>query len=279
MYPVLLSLGPVKIHAYGFFLAVAFLCGMWMLVREGKRAGFKPEDMVDLTVFIIVLSIIGSRVLYIILKHDEFLNATSMLKIYQGGMSYHGGAVGGFLAVAIFARRRKVSGWRIIDAGMPAFIVGAAIARIGCFLNGCCYGVVTSSPLGVVFPSIGDNMPHHPVQLYDFTLHMIFLIIIFQLRRFKKRDGDMFAFYLMGYAILRAITEHFRSGATAVVAALGLTQAQWASVAMFTLGLALFLLRPIPLPPAPVPAPAPAKKSGSGQTPKSNKKKNKGNRK
>ncbi len=241
-----LTLGPFYIHAYGVMLALAFLLGLMLLIRDGKAVGLKPEDMIDLTIYIIIMSIIGGRILYVLLSMDEYsADPMSAMKIYEGGLSYHGGALGGFIAAAYFSWRRKIPGWLIVDTGIPALVLGAAVARWGCFLNGCCYGHEWHGPWAITFPALGDGLPRHPAQLYDSFLHFTLLGLLYCLKRFKKKQGDMFAFYLMGFAVVRYVAEIFRAGATGK-AFLGsaVTMAQAASILIFALGLVFFLLPP-----------------------------------
>lgn len=254
------SIGPLYIHAYGVMLAISFLAGLLLLIREGKKVGFSSEDMIDLTIYIILLSIIGGRIMYVLLSMDEYsTQPLSALKIYEGGLSYHGGAIGGFIAAFLYAWRKKINGWKLVDTGIPALVLGAAIARWGCFLNGCCFGHEWHGPWAVIFPALGDHLPRHPAQLYDSALNLLLLVILFQLKKLKKKEGDMFAFYLMGFAVLRFTTEIFRAGATGKAFIFSwLTEAQAASFLIFAVGLAVFLLRPgkIPgtIPVSPLPA-------------------------
>ncbi|MFA6451599.1 MAG: prolipoprotein diacylglyceryl transferase [bacterium] len=265
------AFGPFYIHAYGVMLALAFIGGLFLLVHEAQKADLKPEDMIDMTILIIIFSIIGGRIMYVLLSMDEYSsNPLSAMKIYEGGLSFHGGAIGGFLAAFLFAWRRKLSSWRIIDAGIPAVVLGAAIARWGCFLNGCCYGRAWSGPWAVVFPSLQDNIPRHPAQLYDSFLHLALLALLFSLKRARRKEGDMFGFYLMGFSILRFITEIFRSGVTGkLFLGTPITMAQAASFLIFAIGLAFYLLPPGKIPgtvafsaAGSAPTPAPAKAMG-----------------
>jgi phosphatidylglycerol---prolipoprotein diacylglyceryl transferase len=254
MHPVLVTIGkfqilghafgPLFIYSYGAMLAVAFVLGLLLFVSEGKKVGLRTEDMLDLTIYVIIFSIIGARLLYIILMFKDYAsNPLDALKIYQGGLSYHGGAIGGFSAVAFFAWRRKLRGWRITDAGIPGLVLGAAIARIGCFLNGCCYGHESHLPWALKFPALNDGITRHPAQIYDLILNLTLLGLLFFFKRFKRKEGDIFAFYLIGFSILRFITEIFRSGATGKLILGGtMTQAQAASFPIMVVGILLFLL-------------------------------------
>lgn len=253
MHPVMLSipqfvlfghvLGPFHIFSYGVFLAISFLCGLGILMRDGKNAGLKSEEMMDLTIWVIVASIIGARIMYVILSPSEYSNdPLGTLMIHKGGLSFHGGAIGGTIAAFAFAARKKIPGLRLADSMVCPLIIGSATARIGCFLNGCCYGAPWDGPLGVVFPVLRDGVHRHPTQFYDLFLHLILFGIITYATKFKKRDGDLVSFYLVGFAILRFTVEIFRKGATGRVFLLDITMAQWASFAIIAVGVILYYL-------------------------------------
>jgi phosphatidylglycerol:prolipoprotein diacylglycerol transferase len=277
------TLGPLHIHAYGVMLAVAFLFGLALLVKEGRRYSFSSDDMLDMTIYIIISSIIGARILYILLSFGDYsANPLGALKIYEGGLSQHGGVIGGFAGLALFGWRKKYSIAALCDAAAPPLVLGSAVARWGCFLNGCCYGAPWNGPFAMVFPSLGDGLPRHPAMLYDSFLHFALLGALFALRRFKRKDGDMLAFYLVGFAILRFITEIFRSGSTGIAVIGSITMAQLVSFPLIAVGIYIYLR------PAKAAAAHPAKKnknnSGASKKTKTSaapappKKKNKGKR-
>lgn len=239
------TFGPLNIHAYGVFLALAFLSGMTLAAREARQYGIKSETVIDMMIYIIICSIIGARIMYVILSYKEYRgDPLGTLEMYNGGLSFHGGAIGGSLAVILFSRWKKISVWTMADVCVPGLVLGAAVARLGCFFNGCCYGCAAQVPWAVVFPNLHDGVPRHPAMLYDMLLHLVLLGALFALKPIRKRKGDLLAFYLIGFSILRFITEIFRKGATGRVFLLDLTMAQWASFGILALGLALFFLRP-----------------------------------
>ncbi|HOY62713.1 MAG: Prolipoprotein diacylglyceryl transferase [bacterium ADurb.Bin236] len=247
------TFGPLHIHAYGVMLAVAFLFGLALLVREGRRYKFSSDDMLDMTIYIIISSIIGARIMYILLSIGDYsTDPLGALKIYEGGLSQHGGVIGGFAGLALFGWRKKYSIAALCDAAAPPLVLGSAIARWGCFLNGCCYGAPWNGPFAVVFPSLGDGLPRHPAMLYDSFLHFALLGAMFALRRFKRKDGDMVAFYLIGFAILRFITEIFRSGNTGVAVVGTITIAQLVSIPLIAAGIFIYTrpAKPVAAPPA-----------------------------
>jgi phosphatidylglycerol:prolipoprotein diacylglycerol transferase len=134
--------------------------------------------------------------------------------------------------------------WRLGDAVAPALALGLAIGRIGCFLNACCYGRPTHSHVGVVFPALHDGIPRHPTQLYDLAFNLtIMALLIGPLKRFKRKDGDLMAFWLILSGITRFIMEQYRRGETAIVWYWGFTMGQWLCMAMILGGILLYSLK------------------------------------
>ena len=245
-----LSFGPLPIYAYGAMLALAFLFSIALASHLGRKKGFTADHVLDLSFYVIIFSIAVARVGYIMTHFYEYQADTAgnmlwgMLKIHEGGLSFHGGVVGGALAVIYFCWRRGLRLWRFGDVIMPALALGLAMGRIGCFLNGCCYGRATNVPWAITFPALSDHIPRHPTQLYDMLFNFtIVLLLIFPLQRLKRKDGDIVAFWLILSGITRFIMEVFRYGQTTVPFWLGITVAQWVCVAMVVGGIVMYLLR------------------------------------
>jgi phosphatidylglycerol:prolipoprotein diacylglycerol transferase len=251
MHPVVFSLGriavldvvlgPFQIYSYGVLLAIAFLAGLAVLLRDGSALGLSVTEMLEVTIWVILFSVAGARVLYVLLSLTHYANdPVGILLVYRGGFSFHGGAVGASLAVFILAARKRIPALRLTDAGVRPLIVASAIARVGCFMNGCCFGRPWDGPWAVQFPVLGDGISRHPAQLYDLTLHLALFAVVTFARKYKKWDGDITACYLIGFALLRLIVDLFRKGATSPILALGVTTAQWGSAACIVGALALF---------------------------------------
>ena len=239
------NIGPIFIHTYSVMLLAAFIAGIALLYRESRRNGISTATIYDLPVYIIILSIIGSRAGYIITNWDFYRgDAISMLKTYEGGLSFHGGVIGGAIAVIYFCWRRKIPVLRMSDTLMPSLSLGLAIGRIGCFLNGCCYGRSTNDAWGIVFPVLHDGIHRHPTQLYDSAFNFaITLLLLFPLKRFNHKDGDLFAFWLILSGVTRFIMEQYRRGETAAVFWLGITMGQWVCILMVLCGIILYFAK------------------------------------
>jgi phosphatidylglycerol:prolipoprotein diacylglycerol transferase len=211
MHRVFLKLGPVTIYSYGVMMALAFLAGIFMASYNFKKNGKPKELAFDLAITVMLSSIIGARIFYVLTNMSYFMNNPSeILKVYHGGLVYYGGFIGGLIGGFIFVKIRGFSFFEIADPVSPVVSLGQAIGRIGCFLNGCCYGRATSCSLGVKFPVLHDGICRIPTQIYSSLAN--FLIFLFLMWRFKnqKFNGEIVADYLMSYGIFRFIIEFYR---------------------------------------------------------------------
>lgn len=234
MHPVLFHIGPQAVHSYGVMLMLGFLAGLWLSRRQARRVGLSPDLPIDLGVWVLIASIVMARVTYVALNWADYATRPSeILRIWQeGGLSFHGGLLGGVLAVLIYGWRARTSFWLLADMLSPGLALGYGLARFGCFLNGCCYGAPTHLPWGVVFPGITTE-PSHPTQIYAALGSFVICALLLRLQPRLRAQGQLFLLYLMLYAVLRLVVEIFRRGASAQEVFHGVTQAQVVSLALF----------------------------------------------
>ena len=215
MYPILLQIGNFKIHTYGILVAFAFLVGIFLAAKEAKRTGEDPEKILDITFYLILGAIIGSRVLYIILHYPDFLeNPLEMIKIWRGGLVFYGGFVLALCVVIWYIRNNQLQFWKTLDILTPSIAIGQGIGRLGCFFAGCCFGKETTLPWAVTFSHPESlarlGVPLHPFQLYaSINAFSIFFILTIA-KRYKRFDGFILWLYVLLYAITRTILEVFR---------------------------------------------------------------------
>ncbi|MCD6218233.1 prolipoprotein diacylglyceryl transferase [bacterium] len=254
--PEQLFVGTVNVYSYGFMLTIAFIVGTIITVYAAKREQVDSEIILDLIFVIIIGALIGARIMYVILKLDEFLTYETimvgdqeqlkfllmptlkhMAAIHQGGLSVHGGVIGATLLSAIYTRMKKLNFWKIADLFAPSLALGMAIGRIGCFLNGCCYGVVCKNPdawYAVSFPLNTHTgvtpEPRHAAQLYMMALNLIIFFILRGMYKNRKFDGHVFLMWIALYSIARFFQEFFRFGVSSDVIFGTITIAQLASV-------------------------------------------------
>jgi phosphatidylglycerol---prolipoprotein diacylglyceryl transferase len=246
VHPILFHLGSYPAHSYGVMIALAFLFGLWTATRRARREKISPEAIADVTLWIMIGTILGARAVYVATYwNDEFAGQpiSEIFMIQHGGLVFYGGLIGAVVAGAIYLRWKKLPLWKIADVLAPSIALGSVFGRIGCLLNGCCYGRACSLPWAISFPPgnpLGSpTYPVHPTEIYDALLNLVLYIFLAWLIRRKKFDGQVFATYLIGYAIFRSIVEYFRGDYPADHVHAGLTSAQLVSVPIFFAGLAL----------------------------------------
>lgn len=219
MHPVIARIGPFTLRWYGVMIAMAFLVGLLVAVREAERKGVGKERVLDFSLYALVGAILGARLYYIVFT-DLFWfwnNPMSVFAVWQGGLAIHGGILGGLLVCILYARRYSLSFFRLADTLAPSLILGQAIGRIGCFLNGDAHGYPTSLPWGLVYSpespagQMFPGQPLHPTQLYEMFLNFIIFVILWGVRKKIKTDGHLFLLYVILYSIFRIFLELFRA--------------------------------------------------------------------
>jgi phosphatidylglycerol:prolipoprotein diacylglycerol transferase len=215
VYRVAFRIGDFSIHWYGILVAVGFLVGLWTASRRGLRDGLAPERIVDLGPWLIVSSLVGARALYVISYWQEsFASApwTEVFMIRHGGLVFYGGLIAACLTTILYARLKRLPLWKLGDALAPSIALGYVPGRIGCLMNGCCYGAPTHLPWAIHFPPehTTGGVGVHPTQIYDALLNLGLYAGLARLYRRKQFDGQVFASYLLGYAVTRSVVELFR---------------------------------------------------------------------
>ncbi len=214
IYPVLIDLGPVKVYAWGFMMAVGVLAAVYGISRRFKQEGYDPDHALDLAILLVVSGLLGSRLAYIAMfEWHEFLARPAIFfSLSNGGFQglvWYGGFTAGVLAFIIYCRVRSYSFWKMADIIAPYLALAYAIVRIGCFLNGCCYGLVADSACTVVFPEV-DQFHRYPTQLFSSALNLLLFGFLYWYYPRRRFDGQIFAAYLIGYAVYRFLIEFLR---------------------------------------------------------------------
>lgn len=206
------------IHTYGLMLAIAFLTGIWWVSREGKKEGISPDQVMDLGLWVLFAAVLGSRVAYVLPHWNEFAaQPWTVLAVWEGGLTFYGGVL---LAVSVgfwFIWKSHLPIWRTADLIAPAFAMGIAIGRIGCFLNGCCFGNPTVLPWGLSFPENcpagyqwGETARLHPTQVYESLVGVVLFLILLWLRRTQRYEGFLFWSFALLYALWRLFSDSLR---------------------------------------------------------------------
>lgn len=213
--PVALRLGPVSIRWYGIMYMVGFLCG-WLLGRKRAtpESGWTKGEVDDLVTWCIIGLMVGARLGYFAFyEFDRMLSEPlAIFRVWEGGMSFHGGLIGVAAACLVFARIHSKTFLNVADFIAPLAPVGLFAGRIGNFINGELWGKPTDLPWGIIFTDPRAGMlPRHPSQLYEAFLEGIVLFIIIWIFSAKKRaPGKVAGFFLLGYGAFRFFIEFFR---------------------------------------------------------------------
>lgn len=235
MFPTICKIGPLAVHSYGLMLAIAVVVCSLLMSRDAKVFGIKEEIIYDLVFWVTLFGILGARIFFVLLNLELFLNdPKEIIMIQRGGLSWQGGLILGSLTAIWYMRKRKLSFLKTLDLAAPYIALGQAIGRIGCFLNGCCYGREVS--WGIYFPVHHANL--HPTQLYSaFGL----LIIFFVLKKFRNSSGvpgQVFILYLVLASTQRFFVEFFRADHTVLWGRLSIFQ--FVSLGIFLAGLCVY---------------------------------------
>lgn len=252
-------------NSYGFLLALAFIFGLFITAKLAERDGLDKQKVYDLGLWVLVASLIGSKLLLIITEwEDRYQNNISEIfsfDFFRSAGVFYGGFIGAVIASVIIMRRYKLPWWRTADVFAPGIIIGQAIGRLGCFSAGCCWGKPTTSWLGIRFSEAGHEVTDvpivvshlrdsteriqwsdklggpfealylHPTQLYEaFSALIIFFILLWMLKR-RKFYGQIILAYAILYAVTRFTIEFWRDDPRGEV--FGLSTSQFVALMLF----------------------------------------------
>ncbi len=242
MHRIIAEIGPVTIYSYGLMIAFAFMFCSIFMVRDAKKFGIKGDDYFDCLLAALFGGLVGGRLLFVALNWQEYSwNILRIVMVNEGGLAIQGALVVGVAAASIACKIKKIPVWKALDIAAPYIALGQAIGRVGCFLNGCCYGVVTDSRFGVIFP--GDTVKRIPAQLiFSLALVVIFLVLLF-LRKHKRFDGYTFSMYLIIFGAYRVIFDFLRGDELVSFAGVNLTQLLGMLMTLSGIGLYYILKR------------------------------------
>jgi phosphatidylglycerol:prolipoprotein diacylglycerol transferase len=250
MFPVLFRLGTIPVNSYGVALALSFLLGVKLGSARAARHGFRATDIADLGIWVMFAAIAGSRAFYVATHVSEFQGHwLDVVAIWKGlyGLSMLGGVLLAVVTAFVYIAIRRWDFWLLADDCIPAFALGILITRIGCFLNGCCFGSPTDCALGVVFPegslpaSVFGTVPLHPTQLYSSLKGLFLLLVLLAADRRPHFRGFLFVLFIGLYGATRFGLEELRHfdhptnrllGYSAFAGRYGMTDNQIVSLAM-----------------------------------------------
>lgn len=207
MHPEICQIGPFIVYSYGVMLALAFVTSSYLVMGQAKKEGLDTKVVFNLIFFVFISGIVGARILYILGHWDYFLqNPREIIMLQHGGLSWFGGLLSGSIFAVAYLKAKKLPILKTFDLVSPFIALAQAIGRVGCLLNGCCYG--KESAWGIYFPV------HDAVLIPTQVFSSLLLILIFIILRFIQdrphRAGEIFFVYLMLYSLKRFFVEFFR---------------------------------------------------------------------
>ncbi|MFW6163763.1 MAG: prolipoprotein diacylglyceryl transferase [Planctomycetota bacterium] len=263
MKPVLFRFWFIVAHSYGLMLAVGFYAAWWLAARRARQRGESPDDIGNMVLIAILAGVGGSRILYFWQYRRPGEPFWHIIKVWEGGLVFYGGLIAAAIALGVYLRWRRANVWKIADVVAPSVAVGQGFGRLGCFLNGCCFGGLATDrfPLGMRFPVvlseqgiavgsppflqhaergwISDAASHslavHPTQLYAALSLFAIAALVVVAEPHKRRHGELMALVVVLNALSRLGIELVRRDAEAV--ALGWTTGQWGALGVLGLGL------------------------------------------
>ena len=249
MHRTIVDLGPLSIRSYGVMLVIAFWLGIELSARIAKRRGLDPTRILDLGLVVLVSSLVGSRLVYVVTHLAEYQqDKLGVFRVWEGGLTFYGGLAAGVITGMLYLKLKHMPVLRVSDIVAPQLALGIAIARIGCFLNGCCFGKPSGLPWACVFPPdcqagwILAGRSVHPTQIYSFAANLVIFIV---LRKLLKRDlagGMVFFSFLVLYGVWRFAIDFLRYYESSMYSgSLGITWNQIVSLAMAAAGVVLIL--------------------------------------
>jgi phosphatidylglycerol:prolipoprotein diacylglycerol transferase len=229
VHPTLFKLFGLELHTYGLLLAIAFLLGIQMFVARARARGLAEEPMHSLALWLLVLAIAGGRALFVLTHWSEYAgDPLAIFRLWEGGLMLYGGYIFAIAGGIVFVRRAKIPVWRVADAAAPSMALGVGIGRLGCFMNGCCYGLPTTLPWGVHFPHgsassyLFGGVPIHPSQLYLSGAGFLIFGLLLALDRTSRFDGRLFWTYIAIDAGFRFVIDFTRYyDATSAIGSIG----------------------------------------------------------
>jgi len=235
MHPIICHIGPFAVYSYGLMLALAVIIASSLTAREAQQRGIPRDVVYDLAFWVVLWGILGARVFYVFLNADYFFEfPVEILMLHKGGLAWQGSLAAGALAGVFFMRRKKLPLFVLLDIAAPFIALGHAIGRIGCFLNGCCYG--KASAWGLYFPVWHETLL--PTQLYMVAGELaVFLVLRLLQKRTDQPAGRLFLLYLMLSSLERFIVEFFRADHAVLWGGLSIFQ----YVCLFIIGVAVII--------------------------------------
>lgn len=208
---IMFKIGNIEVYWYGFFIVLAFIVSLILLKKLSKEFNIEFDNILELFILIVPVSIICARLYYILFNLDYYLNhINEILRINSGGLAIYGGIIGGVLTILIYTKVKEINFLNLLDMISILLPLGQAIGRWGNFFNIEAYGYETTSILRMGIFENGNYVEVHPTFFYESIMCFIIFIVLFKFRKYKKFDGENVCIYLCFYGFIRSIIEGLR---------------------------------------------------------------------
>lgn len=259
MYPELFKLGPISVRSYGFMLAVSFFLGVYYVSRVARREKLDFGQLLTIAYILVFAGIIGARLSYVLFHLEEFSrNWTASFNPFHSthfgiaGLNLYGGILAAIICTYIYLKARRMPVLKTLDVFAPTVGLGLLVTRLGCFLNGCCFGTPTDLPWGISFPE--NSIPYHvfgsahlhPAQIYSSLYGLILFLFLHWRLKNRQFGGQVLALLLMIEAVFRYAIEYVRYYEDEMhVPFLGMnpTYNHLISILLFLLGLGIYTVQ------------------------------------
>ena len=245
--------GGVRVFGFGAMIVLAFISATWLAAWRAKREKLDPEVILDMAFWVVFSGMVGARLFYCYeYWGQEIKSLWDVLQYWKGGIVFYGGIIGGTIAFLAYRWYRPFPLRPYMDVIAPSIAVGIFFGRLGCFLNGCCYGDACELPWAVSFPKESPpwahhaflkliardapwSLPIHPTQIYAAIDGLVLLLLLSAYYPLRRRDGEVMALLMVTYPVTRFVVEFLRNDEGAFFA--GMTISQNISLALFTTGI------------------------------------------
>lgn len=209
---VALNLFGIEIYWYAILIVLAFVVGILLCKRDDGKYNIKFDNILELMIILIPISIISARIFYVIFMLDYYVqNPENILNIRDGGLAIYGGIIGAVITIFIYCKKKKINTLDMLDYIVPYLVLGQAIGRWGNFLNGEAHGTITTNVFRMGIIENGKYIEVHPTFLYESICDFIIFIILFELKNRRKYKGQITYIYLTLYGFIRALIEGLRT--------------------------------------------------------------------
>lgn len=228
--PIAFTIGPVSVYWYGLLIGIGVISGLIVAMTRAKKSGQNPETYQDFLLYALIFALIGARLYYVLFSWDKYQdNLIKIFALREGGLAIYGGVIGAVLTALIYTKRKKISFWLLADTAAPGLILGQAIGRWGNFVNREAFGGYTDNlfamalrkdqvydihPSILLHEKIVNGITYiqvHPTFLYESLWNLSVFIFLLIYTKYKKFTGEVFVFYILGYALGRVWIEGLRT--------------------------------------------------------------------